>query len=108
MNEKNTTQDVPADAPEYADDWYCPKCNKGPMSDADDCCKFCGEPWANEDVRHGYNDKLVPDEQITAEEDIAFKIYSTENNFLDEEECAKLGRDILKLVLAKFRPDLFD
>jgi hypothetical protein len=59
----------------------------------------------------GYSDKLEADIQISTEEAIAAAIFRAENaspnDFLGEEECADLGRDILKLVLGRFRPDLF-
>ena len=53
-----------------------------------------------------YNDSLNPDDQISAEEEIAFLIF----NFcsVDEEDCSLLGKDILHLVLKRFRPDLID
>lgn len=64
-----------------------------------------------------YNDTLDADDQITMEERIAATIFSQgayENDAplakpvaLDEEQCAELGRTILKMVLAEFRPDLF-
>lgn len=51
-----------------------------------------------------YNEALDPDQQITTEELIAAAIFDrTETT---EEEAQKLGRDILLVVLAEFRPDL--
>jgi hypothetical protein len=52
----------------------------------------------------GYNDKMSPDEQITAEERIAHEVFTSEGT---EEDCAQKGRDILKMILKEFRPDLF-
>jgi len=68
-----------------------------------------------------YNDKLDADEQISMEEAIAARIYQNgersnhDDDCIDvqpdllihEEDCADLGRNILQMVLAKFRPDLF-
>ena len=66
-------------------------------------------------TERGYNDKLDADEQVSAEECIAATIFDhleTEGcdgcGTLSEEDCAKLGRDILKKMLQQFRPDLFD
>ena len=62
-----------------------------------------------------YNDKIDADDQITAEEQIAAMIFDCEVEDaednpirLPEGECAQLGRDILKAILARFRPDFFD
>jgi hypothetical protein len=57
-----------------------------------------------------YNDKLDPDIQISTEELIASTIanHATDDGYFGEEDCQRLGRDILKLVLGRFRPDLFD
>ena len=69
-----------------------------------------------------YNDRLAGDDQISAEEMIAFAIREGNTagmsdeaieDGLDvvgpypEEVCAHLGREILYNVLRKFRPDLF-
>ena len=61
-----------------------------------------------------YSDKLDADVQLSTEEAIAAAIFdSTEQEGCDgcgtlsEEDCGKLGRDILKMVLGRFRPDLF-
>ena len=59
----------------------------------------------------GYSDKLEADFQISTEEAIASTIFEyTEEclRTLDEEDCQRLGRSLLKLVLGRFRPDLFD
>lgn len=57
-----------------------------------------------------YNDKLDPDVQISAEEQIAFAIFNatelSRDGILSEETCSQLGRDILHAVLEEFRPDL--
>ena len=62
-----------------------------------------------------YNSKLDADEQITAEEMIAFMIFDWVKNYpnieqataLDAcESCSQLGRDILLAILNQFRPDL--
>jgi hypothetical protein len=57
-----------------------------------------------------YNDKLDTDLQIDAEEEIADLVFNASGNVfpntLHEEDCADLGRKILKVVLKKFRPDL--
>lgn len=59
----------------------------------------------------GYNDKLDPDRQVTAEEKIASVIFTSFRNVypaVSEEDAQQLGRDILVLVLKEFRPDLVD
>jgi hypothetical protein len=53
-----------------------------------------------------FNEKLSPDDQISAEEAIASHIF--EAGLQDEDVCAQLGRDILLSVLAEFRPDLVE
>lgn len=53
----------------------------------------------------GYNDKMDPDQQITAEEKIAAYLY--DESMADEETAAEAGRQILQMVLREFRPDLF-
>jgi hypothetical protein len=53
----------------------------------------------------GYTEKMDADEQITMEEEIASAIFETLDES-DEDECAHLGREILLMVLMKFRPDL--
>jgi len=60
-----------------------------------------------------YNDKIWPEDQVAMEEAIAAKIFdfegaTEEDGGLGEEECAELGRDILLMVLAEFRPDLVE
>jgi hypothetical protein len=58
-----------------------------------------------------YSDQLDPDQQIGAEEWIAGQIFDfEEDNGIyirpDEEQCAEMGRRILRGILARFRPDL--
>ena len=61
-----------------------------------------------------YNDNLDPGEQVDVEELIAATIADRMEvegcdegiGTLDENDCADLGRTILKLVLERFRPDL--
>lgn len=56
-----------------------------------------------------YNEKLGADEQISAEETIAAFLFAYSghaNATLDEDDCAEASRQILYLVLDKFRPDL--
>lgn len=57
--------------------------------------------------RH-YNDRLDADAQISAEEEIAVRIFDEANGKIHEEDCADLGRDILYMVLRAFRPDLLE
>jgi hypothetical protein len=52
-----------------------------------------------------YNSKLDADEQITTEEDIAARLFEVVPG-MSEEDCAEAGRDILLMVLKKYRPDL--
>jgi len=52
-----------------------------------------------------YNDSLDADDQISTEEDIASMIFTADTE--NEETCQTLGQGILKLVLKRFRPDLF-
>jgi len=61
----------------------------------------------DEDDSGGYNDTLDSDLQITTEEAIAGLILD-EVDRVHGETAAKLGRQILKLVLKNFRPDLFE
>jgi hypothetical protein len=97
---------------EYTDDWYCLKCHKGPMSDKMTQCGFCGVP-VKCDPLDSYNDKLDADAQVSTEEAIAAMIFERVESLaplstsLDEEDCAHFGREILKMVLKEFRPDLF-
>lgn len=53
-----------------------------------------------------YNDTLDAGQQIDTEEAIAALIFDR-TDAIDEETAGDLGRDILKLVLLAFRPDLF-
>jgi hypothetical protein len=59
-----------------------------------------------------YNDKLSGEDQVDTEEKIASMIFDYANDVSypgpNEEDCAALGRDILRVVLEKFRPDLFN
>ncbi len=52
-----------------------------------------------------YNDKLDAGEQIEMEERIAACLF--DDYVLDEEDVQESGQKILRMVLAKFRPDLF-
>lgn len=64
-----------------------------------------------------YNDQIGADRQITAEEGIVTAIedkflngetdLATGGTYLNDEQYADLGRDILYIVLKEFRPDLF-
>lgn len=81
------------------------------------------EEWkARYDELMAYVDGFDSEEQVQAEEEIASIIFSSENLIsipddspaevghncgLSEEACAELGRQILKHVLWKFRPDMF-
>lgn len=58
-----------------------------------------------------YNSKLEINEQISAEERIAAIIFDYEPEHgeyhrPDENDCAELGRRILRRILQQFRPDL--
>jgi hypothetical protein len=65
-----------------------------------------------------YVDTLDPDEQVTAEEEIAAYIHAYQDQMLatqddgidddtlTEEDCGDMSRAILLLVLRRFRPDL--
>jgi len=69
-----------------------------------------GEPL-NPDSRL-YNESLDADDQITAEEEIAAYMQEKSEELVgdalsfSEEDCARIGRDILLLTLKRFRPDL--
>ena len=58
-----------------------------------------------------YNEKLGHVEQVDMEEDVAAVIFDKVDAYsgkeLSEDLCAQLGRDILLMVLEKFRPDVF-
>jgi hypothetical protein len=54
-----------------------------------------------------YGDALNPDTQITTEEKIASLIFD-KADAISEEVAAQLGRDILKMVLMEFRPDMIE
>jgi len=76
----------------------------------------CANCDTDDEDSPGYNDRLDPDQQVTAEEEIAAVIDRYQEHFkakhgLDEmpfgeEDCAELGRRILLVVLQEFRPDL--
>lgn len=51
-----------------------------------------------------YSGDLDADEQVSAEEAIAAHIF--DNTTADEEVSAQLGREILEIILKRFRPDL--
>lgn len=51
-----------------------------------------------------YSEQLDAQEQIDAEEEIAEIIFDADTG---EEEASDMGREILKRVLLRFRPDLF-
>lgn len=53
-----------------------------------------------------YNDKLTAEEQVDAEEELAAYLYDTGG--LAEEEAQDLSREALRIVLERFRPDLFE
>jgi hypothetical protein len=53
-----------------------------------------------------YSDILNPDDQITTEEAISALIF--DRTEVGEEYAQGMGRDILLLVLTKFRPDLVE
>jgi hypothetical protein len=54
-----------------------------------------------------YTPELDSDEQISAEELISSIIYDSERWEGDDEEASAMGREILRGVLRRFRPDLF-
>lgn len=53
----------------------------------------------------GFNDKLDPIDQVDTEEAIAAYLFDS-CGIRNEELVADMGRDILLIVLRKFRPDL--
>jgi len=56
-----------------------------------------------------YNDAFDPNDQVTAEEQIAAYLFDEADGFEgSEEDAANAGREILRMVLEKFRPDLFE
>lgn len=59
-----------------------------------------------------YNEKLEAEDQVAAEEAIAqhlFQYFQADRNQPGgEEDAAQLGRDLLLLVLKRFRGDLFE
>lgn len=54
-----------------------------------------------------YNDKLDPDQQITAEEKIAAHLFDNYREGFNEFDASEAGKEILRMVLEKFRTDLF-
>lgn len=58
---------------------------------------------ALKDIR--YNGSMDPEEQVDAEEAIAAHLFDQLVE-VDEDVAQELGREILKLVLYRFRPDL--
>jgi hypothetical protein len=58
-----------------------------------------------------YNDKLAEKCQLEVEKDIAGLIWGARDRKtgkVSEEFCTALGRQILEVVLARFRPDMFE
>ncbi len=53
-----------------------------------------------------YNDNLDPDQQITAEEQIAAYLFDNFRDGFTEEKAAEASRSILLKILEEFRPDL--
>ena len=58
-----------------------------------------------------YNDELDGSDQLDAEEAIAAHLFHSlrekDETDMDEETAAQFGRDILYIVLRRFRPDFF-
>lgn len=59
-----------------------------------------------------YNNKIGAAEQVDAEEEIAAHLFDNmpekmNDDWISEEDAAKFGREILYLVLRRFRPDFF-
>jgi len=69
-------------------------------------CDECGHAHLQDMSGPKYSDKLTADDQLKMEEGIAATIF--ESTETDEETCADLGRSILKMVLMRFRADLFE
>ncbi len=55
-----------------------------------------------------YIDGIDPVARSTVEEELAATIRVHAKDDIGAEMCARLGRDLLKLALAYFRPDLFE
>lgn len=55
-----------------------------------------------------YNDRLSPDKQVTMEERIAALLFDDEDFEVSERAAQEMSRGVLRLVLAEFRPDLFE
>lgn len=55
-----------------------------------------------------YNDLLSTEEQVDMEESIAALIFDRQDFAISEEQAADLGRIILKLLLRRLRPEVFD
>lgn len=54
-----------------------------------------------------YNDKLDPDDQISAEEEIAAYLFEEfRDDGFNEETANEAGKAILLKILKRFRPDL--
>jgi hypothetical protein len=54
-----------------------------------------------------YNATMDSEEQVEMEEKIAAMIFDTPNVEIGESAAGDLGREILKTVLKKYRPDYF-
>lgn len=63
---------------------------------------------SGESDRLPYNDNMSADQQITTEEKIASLVLEAAYSEEGEEAFSQAGRNILKLVLQEFRPDLID
>ncbi len=57
-------------------------------------------------VRGCYTDKLDGEDQIDTEESIAALLWTSDRPLESEEDAQQFARDILLMVLTKFRPDL--
>lgn len=69
---------------------------------------FATQPFPEEESRP-YAEHFEPAQQVDAEELIASAIFDKMRDMaLTEEEVQELGRDILKKILGRFRPDLFE
>jgi hypothetical protein len=55
-----------------------------------------------------YNDKLHPEEQIDAEEQIASILFDDVDIEISEEVAQDTARRILSVILERFRPDLME
>jgi len=60
-------------------------------------------------IEPGYADALDPATQLEVEERIAATIFAADDQTrLSEHTCADLGRELLRQILAQFRPDLME